>query len=470
MPYVNFIKRNTMKKIYIILLLLGLTFTWFSCDDDDAEVFEVDITDLQLSFSPYAGGAILNYTLPANSDIYALKVRYENEFGEQVTRQGTYTNNSIDLSGFANAQEQVPVNITLSDAEGVESKTITKYFSTDVSPTVQLFEDITVNPYWDGFSVTIPAIEDENARGGRLNIYYVGTNPVTQEIDTLFAFDPYPLQAYADTLLFTQIDDTAIEDVSVVIKSEDSRGHFVRKEVYENIKTPHPRMLKREEFVFSTKAETETKDGYRYEFHEDYLFDGDKKGETCFYGQNADKLYTYQTIRGEEFNDETNVFSITPNEAQGLAWVRFYAPLNVQTPNIGSRRGWPFSYFPEYAPTHVIVYGAPSVDAPESEWVQLAEAYHTLEKTPEEEGMLKSEYYKKWWWYRNHNHALEKYFLHDKDAFEEAVPCYLQINCPVEQEEKYACFKIRVKETFNQGTYKYGVIAMHELEIFVRGQ
>lgn len=459
-----------MKKIYILLLLLlGLSMTWLSCDNDDVEVFKVDTTDLQLKFTPYAGGAILDYTLPDDPNIYSIKVRYENEFGEQLTHQGTYTSNSLDLSGFANAQDQVPVEITLVSKEGLESETKTEYFSTLVSPTVQMFEDITVSAYWDGFRVTIPAIEDENARNGRLNIYYLGTNPVTQELDTLPAFDPYPLQAYADTLLFTKIKDIKIEDVTVVIKSEDNNEHFVRKEVYENIKTPHPRMLAPEEFVFSTEAETETKAGNFIEFHENYLFDGDKKGETCLHGQSLFKQYTYQTKPGAEFDDETNVFSITPNQAQSLAWVRIYAPLNIRLPNAGHYVGIPFIDFYRNAPSHVIVYGAASVDAPESEWVQLTEYYQDWRPRI---GLKGDDFYNfltQWWWYPSSTHCPEQYRIEELDAFEEAMPAYLQINCPLEQDEKYACIKIRVKETFNNSENgSTGTIGMHELEVFVR--
>ena len=477
-----------MKKIHI-LLLLGLTMGWFACSDDDVEVFDVSTSDLKLSFSSYAGGAILHYTLPADPDIYGIKVRYENEFGEQVTRQGTYTTDSLDLSGFAYAQEQVPVDITLTNKEGIESDVKTEYFSTQVSPTVQMFEDIKVSPYWDGFRVIIPGIEDKRARNGRLNIYYLGTNPVTQELDTLYAFDwgAYPLQAYSDTLLFTEIKDSEIQDVTVVIKSEDNKGHFVRREVYENIATPHPVQLEPSDFEFSTNAETETKVGIEEEFHENYLFDGDTKGSTCLYGQVLSKHYTYRTKPNTEFDDEKNVFSINMDKERGLAWVRIYAPLNIRLRGTGYYVPTPFADYFFYAPSHVIVYGAPSADAPESEWVQLTEYYKDwrpyLDFDSEDyDGKL--DFRNEWWWIRSstHNYNEEVHVIEKQDAFEEAEPCYLQINCPLENDGKYKSFKIRVKETYsesekegefvsNPGTYeKAGVIAMHELEIFVRGE
>ncbi len=460
-----------MKNIYI-MLMLSLAIVWSSCEDDSTKGFEVDTTNLQLSFTPYAGGAIMSYKLPADPNIHAIKARYQNEFGENVTLQGTYLNNSLDFTGFAHAQASVPVTVTLVNSEGAESEARTEHFSTLISPAIEMFEDITVTSYWRGFKVTIPAIEDENARTGKLNIYYVGISPVTLELDTLSAFGgkPYSFQSYADTLLYTGLDST-FENVTVVIKSEDNKGHFVKQQIYENIATPHPVKLDPSEFTFSTKAETETIDGRQTEFHENYLFDGDTKGSTCLYGQNSAKLYTYQTKPGMEFDDETNVFSLSLKEAKGLAWVRIYVPLNINIPTFALSGSVYTDYF-KNTPSHVIVYGASSVDAPESEWEELTSFYQDWSgaEAAIDEGKY-AEYYSQWWWFPCSVHSGKSYRIEEAKEFEEAIPAYLQINCPLEKDKEYACYKIRVKETFSTGksaSKHTGIIAMHELEIFVR--
>ena len=58
--------------IFLLLVIFGL----FACEDDDS-VFEPLTEGLEIKFTPVAGGAMMHYRLPNNSDIFAMNIRYK---------------------------------------------------------------------------------------------------------------------------------------------------------------------------------------------------------------------------------------------------------------------------------------------------------------------------------------------------------------------------------------------------------
>ena len=59
--------------IFLLLFVFGL----FACDDDTT-IFDPSVEGLEIKFTPVAGGAMMQYNLPNDSDIFAMNLRYRN--------------------------------------------------------------------------------------------------------------------------------------------------------------------------------------------------------------------------------------------------------------------------------------------------------------------------------------------------------------------------------------------------------
>ena len=81
--------------IFLLLFVFGL----FACEDDDS-IFELSTDGLEVKFTPVAGGAMMYYKLPNNSDIFAVNVRYKNWQGQDVLKTSGYSGDSLLLDDF----------------------------------------------------------------------------------------------------------------------------------------------------------------------------------------------------------------------------------------------------------------------------------------------------------------------------------------------------------------------------------
>jgi hypothetical protein len=85
-----------MKKIIYLMIAM---FSFVSCSDETEE-FIVDLSAEALQFTPTMGGAILKYKLPADPDIVAINIRYNDAYGNPVLKSGSSATNQLTITGF----------------------------------------------------------------------------------------------------------------------------------------------------------------------------------------------------------------------------------------------------------------------------------------------------------------------------------------------------------------------------------
>ena len=110
-----------MRKILFLLLVLS---GFIACKDDDEIGFDVPVEFRNISFDAVPGGAVMRYKLPDNTDIFGVRVRYTDAFGKQMYKDGSYLSDTLLLSGFTEAREEVPVQISFFNRSLQESSVI----------------------------------------------------------------------------------------------------------------------------------------------------------------------------------------------------------------------------------------------------------------------------------------------------------------------------------------------------------
>jgi hypothetical protein len=76
-----------MRKILFLLLILS---GFVACKDDDEIGFDVPVEFRKpLEFRSIPGGAVMKYYLPDNDDVFGVRVRYTNAWGETLIKHGT---------------------------------------------------------------------------------------------------------------------------------------------------------------------------------------------------------------------------------------------------------------------------------------------------------------------------------------------------------------------------------------------
>ncbi len=452
-----------MKKIFLILL----TAVLFSCNNDDATVFNVDPAEVQINFTPYEGGCYVDYTLPGNTDIYGIKLTYKDFQGKRVSLIGTHTNSALNLFGFHKPVTNHPVEIRLVDKNGNESKVEQKTFSTLESVSLSIFNDLEVFPHWNGFRLSLPAVSESSS--GALNVYYVGKNKETGTIDTIFV-DMYAYSSKSRTVLYSNFEPGAYQDIDVVLRSEDNRGNFVKTEVY-NVSVEEAVKFDGEIKFEGSSMEV---NGATERTGAEYLFDGDKTGLQNFKYGKSDRYYSFISEPKAEFDSVKNVFSLDLGVEKEIAGIRIYSHLSAQL--INSRTGSGFVFMKQdnelKYPSKVTLYGAESADAPESEWVKIGSYSQDGRIDAASTGL--SNISDKWI-YPSVNKDLAFYPDQLNDFMEKAEknPCFISASCLITG-TSYRYLKLRVNETFyrvsSEGTVsgKTGQIAMEELEVYVK--
>lgn len=446
------IQDGKMKKLFVFLFIFTL---FFSCSDDEEIIFNANPSDVQITFEPIEGGAYMNYTLPNNSDIYYLQVKYKDFTGKEIILKNTYLKNKLRLFGFTEAKEKIPLEISLIDKNDNVSKSITKYFDTKISPSVGIFNGLKVKPFWDGFKINY---EIEKESEAFINIGYIGINPKTKEMDTLLVVTQ-AISPNFKCLEYTKIKDLDVKDVDVVVWTEDFRGNDVKKVVYKNVPVARAEAIDCSNVGFEGESiESSTKHtGWKN------LFDGDKKGINAL---KFGKGWTYCFRSGKdciknENHPEKSVWTIDLKEQENLAYVRIYShsPLNVKNSWGGLES---IRYRSEkQTPNHVKVYATNDPEATLEECEELGE-YHQM-------WSIIDEY--KWNW--ESINTKTKYTIEDIDQVEKMADIYLQVNFEA-SDKKYRYVKIKVLETFYD-VYSSGAISdgdgklyMEEIEIYKR--
>ncbi len=441
-----------MKKYFLIILITSILF---SCSDDDKKVFNVDLKDLSVSFEPYEGGAYMNYTLPANTDIYGIQAMYKDAQGNNITVKGTHTSERLDLFGFNTAGEDIPVKISLIDLDGNLSETLDKTFSTLNSAAVSIFDNLTVTSHWNGFRVDYPKFAGRH--DGVINIYYIGINPENNREEPL-PIVSMPFFADGYSFKYSGIEDISVDDLTIVVRTEDGRGKTVKEQIYEKVPIAHAEKFPSKDIVFEGNSEESdiNKTGWKY------LFDGDVRGEQQLLNGDHKKLYSYISEEGAEF-DERNVLTLDLQKEKEISEVRIYSHLSARMPIDRKMRTVKEQHKFMY-PNSVTIYGTNDKDASKEEWVELNSFYQHPE-------LLWSE--KTCWIYPAFDEE-NFYTVSEVELLRMADPNYIYLTCDVTG-NSYRYIKLVINETFylKSSTFEQGTngqFAMEEVEIFVKSE
>lgn len=455
---------------YSIFLWIFLLGCLSACNDDDNYGFDVPVEFTSLSFDAIPGGAVMRYVLSDNKDIFGVRVRYTNAFGEQVYKDGSYLSDTLLLSGFAEACEDVPVQISFFNNNMEESRAIEKTFSTKASATVALFDSLTVNPFWGGFNVTYFSPEIVN---GMIHIFYVGTNPLTHEPDSIL-MGSYPIAEGGDTLNFEM--KQVMDSVDVVVRTEDNNGHRVKLQVYEKIPCLSMTALTPDDFDFDftgTIVENE-----EYGFSRKYLFDGKKKGDDRRKNVMTGDRYKYSTFLAGPYAFNKR-FIVDLRSPQIPATINLYAFLNIgngsyfqhaQHPKL---KDWWQNCYPSRLPGKVKVYGTDDSDPRNVNLSSCATLCIFEDNTDITVSRRTS-----WWAYSDWNYGQGKDTIYQNvtdEVFDAAAPIYLKLSCNYTGKAyRYLIFVV-------EGTYVgtlYGAkydnpleyVTFDELEVYVKAK
>ena len=419
-----------MIRKFVFLLLAGIGL--LACGDDETAGFGVPVEFRNISFKPVPGGAVMYYKLPEDMDIFGVRARYTNAYGEVLVKDGSYLSDTLLLSGFTEARTSVPLQLTFFNSELVESEPIELTFDTEASATVAVFDKLTINPFWGGFNVTYMAPETVE---GTIHVFYIGINPATQQLDSIL-MGSYPITEGGDTLNFEVAQD--VEQLDVVVRTDDYEGHRVKMEIFQNVPSLTMAQLSPDEFDFSFTGTIMERE--EYGFSEKYLFDGKKKGD----GFRSHFLYgeenVYDTfIAGPEAFGERFIFDLRtpkiPAALYGYAFLNFdtYYPLVPTLPDpdddIFLGEVWS-GYYTSRLPCKLRVYG--TNENPETVDLSTCAVLYTLDD---------SDYFLNWQYYSwckdsDNEYGRGKNYANATDAeFEAADPIVLRMTCNYTGEE-----------------------------------
>lgn len=346
------------KLLYVFIMIVML----LSCSEDNENIFDVSMTDLKVVFKPFPGGATMKYELPDNHDVFSIKASYKDHKGINRVVEGTYGVDSLDIVGFIEKTEYIPVNISLVDSKGNSSKPIIEHFSTEKCAASAFFDNLNVSTYWRGFKVEYTSPEMSN---GLFHIGFLGVDAMTKKKDTILLMTK-PISKGTNKIKFSNVYDVETNATTVVIWTEDFRGNIVNKQTFENVPASMDELLNGKDFIWHGTSQEDDHIG----FSSKYLFDGDIRGTTKVEKKDG-KYYAY--VSGRNGVGQSCIIDL--NVEKELSRIILYEPLRTKI-------GMPWDYvyrYPEYAmPNHVKVYGGNDMNAPMEEWDELGEFYQPL--------------------------------------------------------------------------------------------
>lgn len=442
--------------IFLLLLIFGL----FACEDDDT-IFDLSTDGLEIKFSPVAGGAMMYYSLPNNSDIFAMNVRYMNSQGMEILKSCGYSGDSLLLDGFTRSQEAINARISFVNRQNKESESLEYQFSTLDSAPWLFFDDLKVNPSWNGFQVIY---KSPSVVTGMVHVFYLGINPLTQQEDTIL-MSSFPIKQRGDTLNFIQKQERASN--TVIVRTEDFQGYRVKQGIYPGIDA-----FRTEQWPMTAADFNDfglSKEGAKAKTGVKYLFDGELKGEERLIASaHEDKdartgTEVYATyLAGPHAYEKPFILDL--REQKIPAWIRLYCLYPLSGNHAVPPLEWGNVWMGEYAdklPCKLSVYGnRESSDPKDAGWVLLGH----LDEDPSRDAMRD-----RW------SYLTTQVSLAPKDVEELATkdPIYVDIQFPPVN-DTYRYLKVVVHDTFdssnnlgiNRNSQEY--ITLHELEVYVK--
>ena len=323
-----------MKKIG----LLGCALLLLAACNDDKDMFDVPVPAETISFKPVSGGAVMRYALPDNTGICAVKVCYRNERNEEVTILGTAYADSVVLTGFDAPHQNVPVRISVTDNNNVESEAIERTFNTLASCPYAFVDSVKVENSWNGFNIVSSYTGEVT---GIVDVFRVGINPFSKKMDTLY-IQNFTITA-GEMKKFLTFDADA-EESTIVLKTGDGKGNHVRTAVFPGVRQHATQQYPRQKLIVTDPEEK----SYEYEgtvedspfmatnFGIKYLTDGDLKGKIR--KEKGSRFYCTYVTKAE---GNGSFVQVELEEAQVIAAIRLYGVL--RDPDMSMSAGVLFS-------------------------------------------------------------------------------------------------------------------------------
>ena len=176
----NLLYHMTGRAICVLTVILLMCFIT-SCSDE-VERFKADISPSSFTFKPVTGGAVMHYRMPNDPAIVGIHARYKDAYGKEMLCTGSHLCDSMELTGFNEAVQNVNVSITVFKQDGTESEPVEATFSTNDSGPIAFIKNAEVLSNWEGFSVKYEAPAGTH---GLVDVFYLGTDPKTGEPDTI---------------------------------------------------------------------------------------------------------------------------------------------------------------------------------------------------------------------------------------------------------------------------------------------
>lgn len=442
--------------IFLLLVIFGL----FACEDDDS-VFEPSTEGLEIKFTPVAGGAMMHYRLPNNSDIFAMNIRYKDWQGFDILKACGYSGDSVLLDGFTRNQEGIKARISFVNQNNEESEAMEYEFSTLDSAPWSFFDDLMVRSSWNGFQVIY---KSPSVVTGMVHVFYLGTNPLTQKEDTIL-MSSFPITQQGDTVNFIQKQERASN--TVIVRTEDFHGFRVRQEIYPDIDA-----FRAEQWPMSASDFNDfglSRESAKAKTGVEYLFDGELKGlERLIASAYEDKdsrqgTEIYGAYLAGPYSYEKPII-LDLREPKTPAWIRIYCLYPMHANHAVGLATWGNVWIGSYedkVPCKMSVYGnSASSDLDDEGWVYLGQ----LNQDPKREAVTKR-------WSR----LTTDLMLAPKDVndLETKDPIYVDIQLPPVN-DKYRYLKVLVHDTFdtskedgiNRNLQEY--FTLQELEVYVK--
>ena len=436
-----------MKQILFISFIL---LTLGACNDDDSFSFGSLMSQEDIRFKAQPGGAMMYYKLPDENEIFGINVRYKDAQNIEVLKTSDYGSDSLFLDGFNEARQGIIAQVTLVDNKGNESKSMEVTFNTEESAPYAFIDKAKVLPSWGGFQVLY---ESPGVASGMAHIFYLGTNPLTLELDTILV-KSFPILKGGDTLTYplTQMR----EQNTIIVRTEDFRGYRVGQKVWPDIETyvseKFPLTIDNFDAGGKSVEREDLKVGLKY------LFDGDLKGDQRIRIGNSKEMFTF--LAGPDAVGKPMFIDL--GEEKVPASIRIYGILHMK---LAPPTANPWNQFPEARmPCDVIVYGGNDKNG--STWDKLGVFVQSPTLSPAD----------RWNYPCDQNNSKGR--IKDLEALEAADPCYMEISF-FASPTKYRYLKIVANDTFDLGggyaelnSDFFGnhenYVTMHELEVYVK--
>lgn len=476
------------KTILFLSLLTAFLVTMVSCKDND-KVFDTPITDDMFSFKPIEGGAVMNYKI-TDPSVSKVKVEYVTDLGLSIYKKGDYAADTLLLDGFAQAQNGVEAKVSFLNNRGEESEVKIYKFNTLASSLYSFFDNLKVDSYWDGFSLTYQVKGYVN---GSATVSFVGENPNTHGIDTLL-LENFTLESTEkpQLKLFTIDESQRQPEYTVVISTEDANLNVIRKEVYEGVKGIGREMIPNNKNgeplfelldPFGKSKETpepilEARDGRPGALSWKYLFDGDTKGARSFDYYNksyATPPFTFLTKEDGINTPDNNVYFVLDLKQKAMVGeMRFYSRYRDDAKVNSDFVGYDFSYYFRL-PCNIQVYAwtadepydvnADQSTIPDSNWKLMG----TFEQDPQAAST------DRWYYIKSKNDY--KYSVKSKAECQEMEPLFAPIFFDFDENE-YRYFKIVFGATYYPDRYlyapyyinTYNMVTCHEIEVYAKSK